>query len=106
MAEAALLPDGAKVLVRAIDPDDRDLLAAAFERLSPESRYRRFFSPLQRLSSRQLDHLTRVDHVDHEALLAIDEDAGDLVGVARYVRTGPGEAEPAMVVADDWQGRG
>jgi GNAT superfamily N-acetyltransferase len=106
MADVVPLPDGTRVLLRPIDPDDRDVLAAAFERLSPESRYRRFFSPLPRLSDRQLDFLTRVDHVDHEALLAVDEDSGALVGVARYVRTGPGEAEPAMVVADDWQGRG
>jgi nucleotide-binding universal stress UspA family protein len=28
------------------------------------------------------------------------------VGVARYVRTAPDEAEPAVVVADDWQRRG
>jgi GNAT superfamily N-acetyltransferase len=28
------------------------------------------------------------------------------VGVARFVRTGPDVAEPAIVVADGWQGRG
>src|SRR3954464_9054344 len=106
MADVALLSDGAHVLVRPIEPGDRGLLAEAFERLSPESRYRRFFSPVSRLSDRQLDFLTRVDHHDHEALLAIDEQSGALVGVARFVRTGPGEAEPAMVVADDWHGRG
>ena len=31
---------------------------------------------------------------------------GSGVGVARFVRTGPAEAEPAVVVADDWQGQG
>src|SRR4051794_12707145 len=96
----------AQVRVRPIEPDDRVLLQQAFERLSPEARYRRFFSPISKLSERQLDYLTQVDHADHEALVAIDEPSGQLVGVARYVRTGPGEAEPAMVVADDWQGRG
>src|SRR4051794_36922731 len=105
-ADVALLSDGARVLVRPIEPEDRGLLSEAFERLSPESRYRRFFSPVSRLSDRQLDFLTRVDHRDHEALLALDEQSEQIVGVARFVRTGPGEAEPAMVVADDWQGRG
>jgi GNAT superfamily N-acetyltransferase len=95
----------AQVRVRPIEPEDRELLAQAFERLSPEARYRRFFSPISKLSERQLDYLTRVDHADHEALVALAPD-GSLVGVARYVRTGPGEAEPAMVVADDWQGQG
>ena len=81
-------------------------LADGFERLSPESRYRRFFGPVAHLSERDLDYLTRVDHHDHEALVAIEEGTGDGVGVARYVRTGPDVAEPAMVVVDDWQGRG
>jgi GNAT superfamily N-acetyltransferase/nucleotide-binding universal stress UspA family protein len=87
-------------------PGDRQLIAEGFERLSPESRYRRFFSPVARLSSRQLDYLTDVDHHDHEALLAIAEDTREGVAVARYVRTEPTVAEPAIVVADDWQGRG
>lgn len=99
------LRDGTRVSVRPIEPEDRDALVAAFERLSPETRYRRFFGPVNELSPRALDHLTVVDHADHEALVALDE-AGAIVGVARYVRIGEGEAEPAIVVADDWQSRG
>src|ERR1019366_398783 len=53
-----------------------------------------------------LDYLTCVDHHDHEALVAVDAETGEGVGVARYVRTGPDVAEPAIVVVDDWQGRG
>jgi GNAT superfamily N-acetyltransferase/nucleotide-binding universal stress UspA family protein len=94
------------VEVRPVVPADRRLIAEGFERLSPESRYRRFFSPVTRLSARQLDYLTDVDHHDHEALLAIAEDTRQGVAVARYVRTSPTVAEPAIVVADDWQGRG
>jgi GNAT superfamily N-acetyltransferase len=100
------LRDGSAVDVRPIASDDRRLLVDAFERLSPESRYRRFFSPVTRLSDRQLDYLTDVDHHDHEALVAIDPGTEDAVAVARYVRTRPEVAEPAIVVADDWQGRG
>ncbi|HEY0630765.1 MAG TPA: GNAT family N-acetyltransferase [Thermoleophilaceae bacterium] len=100
------LKDGSAVEVRPISTADRELLERAFERLSPESRYRRFFSPVSRLSERQLDYLTDVDHRDHEALVALAEDSDDAVAVARFVRTRPGVAEPAIVVADDWQGRG
>jgi len=100
------LKDGSAVEVRPIGPADRDLLAEGFERLSPESRYRRFFSPVTKLSERQLDYLTDVDHRDHEALVALNPDSGAAVGVARFVRTRPRVAEPAIVVADDWQGRG
>jgi nucleotide-binding universal stress UspA family protein/GNAT superfamily N-acetyltransferase len=95
------------VLVRPITPDDRDALRAGFERLSDGSRYRRFLSPVARLTDSQLDYLTRIDHHDHEALAAVDDtDDGSIVGVARFVRSDESEAEPAIVVADDWQGRG
>jgi nucleotide-binding universal stress UspA family protein/RimJ/RimL family protein N-acetyltransferase len=98
--------DGAEVTIRPITPEDREALRAGFERLSPESRYRRFFVPMQELSERDLDYLTQVDHRDHEALVAVDPETGNLIGVARFVRTSSDEAEPAIVVADDWQGRG
>jgi RimJ/RimL family protein N-acetyltransferase len=98
--------DGTKVLVRPIRPDDRGRVEAAFDRMSPESRYRRFFRPISSLSESELDYLTDVDHSDHEALVALDATSDRLVGVARYVRTGPDVAEPAVAVADDWQGQG
>jgi RimJ/RimL family protein N-acetyltransferase/nucleotide-binding universal stress UspA family protein len=104
--KAVTLRDASSVEVRPIEASDRDLLEEGFERLSPQSRYRRFFSPVTHLSKRQLDYLTQVDHHDHEALVAIDPDSGGLAGVARFVRTHPGVAEPAIVVADDWQARG
>jgi nucleotide-binding universal stress UspA family protein len=95
------------LLVRPIAPGDRDDLRAAFERLSQRSRYRRFFSPMDHLTESQLDYLTDVDHHDHEALVALDMTSGSgIVGVARFVRSNGVEAEPAIVVADDWQGRG
>lgn len=100
------LADGSQLTVRPIEPTDRAALLEGFERLSAESRYRRFFSPMPELSPRSLDYLVGVDHHDHEALVALDADTGRGVGVARFVRTGPGAAEPAMVVADDWHGRG
>jgi nucleotide-binding universal stress UspA family protein/RimJ/RimL family protein N-acetyltransferase len=100
------LRDGSRVDIRPVEPDDRAALAAGFERLSPESRYRRFFGPMPELSERFLDYLTQIDHHDHEALVAVDPDTGDGVGVARYVRTKPDVAEPAIAVIDDWQGRG
>lgn len=100
------LSDGAMVFLREVRPGDRDAIQAGFERLSPESRYRRFFTPMRRLSESDLEYLTEVDHHDHEAVLAFDADGGP-VGVARYVRVDPPqEAEVAVAVVDDWQGRG
>ncbi len=106
MASTMELEDGRRIDIRPIAPSDRDALAQGFERLGQESRYLRFFGPVDHLSSGQLAYLTDVDHHDHEALVAMDQASGDGVGVARYVRLGAGVAEPAVVVADDWQRRG
>jgi ribosomal protein S18 acetylase RimI-like enzyme len=102
------LADGARLRVRPIDPADRVPLADAFARLSDQSRFQRFLGPKPRLSERELDYLTDVDHVTHEALVAIDETTGQIVGVGRYA-TGHGGgtvADLALAVADAWQRRG
>ena len=102
------LRDGRAVLIRPIAPDDKRLLAEAFERLSEESRQHRFLTPATELSPEDLAYLTEVDHRRHEAMVAIDPSDGQLVGVARYVRVPgePGHAEVAVAVVDDWQRRG
>jgi GNAT superfamily N-acetyltransferase len=100
------LRDGATIVIRPIEPEDKDAIVSGFEKLSPESRYRRFFSPLDRLSNRDLAYLTEVDHHDHEALIAHSEN-GEPLGVARYVRGADAQkAEVAVVVIDEWHGRG
>ena len=103
--DSLTLSDGAELAVRPIGPDDKAALQAAFQRMSPESRYRRFFAPLTELSERDLTYLTEIDHHEHEALAAIEPAVG-IVGVARYVRTGDGLAEAAIAVGDEWQHRG
>ena len=102
------LADGARLRVRPIVPADREPLADTFARLSERSRHQRFLGPKPRLSTRELDYLTDVDHVTHEALVAIDETSGDIVAVGRYA-TGSGGgvvADMALAVVDAWQRRG
>jgi GNAT superfamily N-acetyltransferase len=103
-----VLRDGSRVIVRAVRPSDKRLLAEAFGRLSEESRRRRFLSVQEDLSPSMLRYLTEIDHHDHEALLAVDPATADAVGVARYIRdpTRPSVAETAVTVADRWQGKG
>lgn len=106
--ERVALRDGSEVAIRPIEPTDKKRLLEGFERLSPESRYRRFLVPMPRLSSRLVRYFTEVDHHDHEALVAVGADNGEPVGVARYVRSEdePDAAEVAVAVVDDWHGRG
>jgi GNAT superfamily N-acetyltransferase len=102
------LRDGSRVRVRQSHRSDGELLLRGFERLSPQSRYRRFLAPMQGLSKAMVRYLTEIDHHHHEAIIALDEETGEAVGVARYIRRRqrPGVAEVAVTVIDDWQGRG
>jgi len=102
------LRDGQKIVVRPIRPEDRDELAAGLGRLSPESRYSRFFTPTDGLSASELTYLSEVDHHDHEALVALEPETEHGIGVARFVRSpeDPESAEVAVAVADSWHNRG
>jgi GNAT superfamily N-acetyltransferase len=102
------LRDGSHVRIRQGHHTDRDLLLRGFERLSPESRYRRFLAPTAELTDSTIRYLTEIDHHDHEAMIALDEQTGEGIGVARYVRDPdqPDVAELAVTVIDDWQRRG
>ena len=99
--------DGVTLSIRPIAAEDKSALVDNFSQLSEKSVYRRFLAPVKRLTSSDLAYLTELDHADHEALIALTEDA-EIVGVARYVRqdADPKRAEVAVTVLDAWQGRG
>lgn len=100
-----VLKDGKTVTVRPILPGDAEAIRALHARLSPETRYLRFFSPLPQLSDRMLARFTQVDYADRMALVALL--GRDIIGVGRYDRLpGSDEAEVAFVVDDAHQGRG
>jgi RimJ/RimL family protein N-acetyltransferase len=102
------LQDGRRLRIRPIRREDRHRFRGLFARLAPESRYRRYFSPKPELSERELSYLVDVDHVQHEALAAVDETDGSFVAAARYVQLPdqPGVAEFAIEVSDDLHHQG
>lgn len=106
------LRDGTKVTIRLIGRADRERLAAGFEKLSPESRYLRFFSPMPRLPEEVLRRLTDTDGENHVAIGAEvasgDPTKAEGLGVARYfrLRDAPDTAEAAVAVIDEKQGLG
>jgi acyl-CoA synthetase (NDP forming)/RimJ/RimL family protein N-acetyltransferase len=99
-----LLRDGRTAHIRPIQPEDRELLVEFYSRVSDQSKYYRFFSPMPELSERDLDRFTRVDHRDRVAMILLV--AGHMIAVGRYDTIRPGYAEVAFLVEDAHQGRG
>lgn len=97
---------GDEYQIRPIHPDDKRVLADAFTRLSPQTRFNRFLVPSDRLSNTQLAYLTELDFHDHVAWGLLDGD--EPVSVARFIRLAdaPASADFAVTVFDSHQGRG
>lgn len=100
--------DGTAVTIRPIRAADLALELEFANALSFRSRYQRLMSA----RTPSLEELRRFVDIDPErelALIATVRDGGRerQIGVVRYVKETSGErAEIAIVLADDWQGRG
>jgi acetyltransferase len=114
LAEEVPLPDGGSYLIRPIRPEDAEHLQSFARALSSESRYFRFISSAPEISPKALVRYTQIDYHRELALVATSHSSATgnaederIVGVARYLVNPGGEsAEFAVVVADDWAGRG
>jgi GNAT superfamily N-acetyltransferase len=96
---------GKRVWLRLLEPDDAALIRKFYWRLSPDTVYRRFLSPVVPPADRLVARLVDVDHHHRDALIGLDEDG--IVGIARYGVDPSGSSyEVAVVVADEWQGKG
>ncbi len=107
--EIVSLPSDREVIVRPIRASDGPELNAAYDRLSPQSKYRRFLAAKPHLSDSDTRYLVQVDGEDHFALVATPvEDRTRILGVARFVRLPKtrDRAEFAIVVGDDVQREG
>jgi acetyltransferase len=109
--EQVHLLDGTLVTIRPIRPDDAAGLQAGFQRLSPESVYLRFLETFSMLTDKQARDFANVDYRNKMALVAEirENDQDNLIGVARYALVGGHGsklAESAVVVVDEYQGRG
>ena len=91
------------VHLRVLEPEDADHIASLFERLSPRSRYLRFFSPVAKVPEATLRRLASIDHLEHEAVGAFEGAA--LIGAAHSFRspTDRSVADIAIEVVDSHQ---
>jgi RimJ/RimL family protein N-acetyltransferase len=114
MAQAAqysvieVLRDGRRVEIRALRPEDRGGFAEAAGRSSPESLRRRFFAPRHGFTEQEIAFFVDVDFVTHVALVAVADEGGQsvIIGGGRYIVLESGQAEVALTVSDQYQGRG
>src|SRR2546421_2914393 len=107
--EGVRLASGTEVVIRPMRADDGDRLRAAYERLSAQTKYRRFLAPKPSLSKADVRYLVEVDGSSHVALVATAADDPErIVAVGRFVRLAedPQTAEVAIVVGDRFQGEG
>jgi acyl-CoA synthetase (NDP forming)/RimJ/RimL family protein N-acetyltransferase len=103
-AADVVLRDGRTAHMRPISPEDGESLVRFYEDVSDQSKYFRFFAPMPRLSERDVQRFTHVDHRDRVAfVLTVAE---KILAVASYELIGEGEAEVAFLVQDAHQGRG
>jgi acetyltransferase len=100
------LPDGRRLTVRPVLPQDAELEQALVRALSPASRYQRFFSPIRELPAGWLERLTQIDYRLQQAFI-VETFVGEqplAVAEGRYVVDESGDScEFAVVVADEWQ---
>jgi len=109
LVSSHVLPNGQRVTVRPIRPEDARIEQEFVSGLSPEAKYFRFMNAIRELTPRMLARFTRIDYDREMALIAVREESGveTEIAVARYVAAPEGAScEFAVVVADGWQQQG
>ncbi len=105
------LKDGTSVTVRAVRPDDKGRIMAAFRELEAETIYTRYFQYKSELTNEELQRATEVDFENAVALVVtvVQGERETIIGGARYVVYEAGttrSAEIAFTVEEDYQGQG
>lgn len=103
------MSDGTKTLIRPIKPEDEPMERELFKRISKQTEYFRFFGKLGTVTHEMLIRYTQIDYDREIALIAkVNENGEDaMAGVVRLVADANNDAaEFAILVADDYQGKG
>ena len=108
-SETWVATDGTDITIRPISAADLVLEQEFVDGLSASTGYQRLMSA-RHPSLEELKRFTDINHEREHALIAITPVQGRerQIGVARYVKeeSSPSDAEFAIVLSDDWQGRG
>lgn len=106
--ETLTLPAGEVVHIRPLRVTDERVLQDLFYRLSDDSTYQRFFGHKNSYPRREIAQFCEFSDSENAALVATNnQDVEELVAMGRYdVDPATQYAEVALVVRDEWQGRG
>ena len=108
------MKDGGHVNLRPIRPEDEPMMVRFHETLSERSVYLRYFHLMNLEQRTTHERLTRICFIDYDremALVAVKRNPetgeGEILGVGRLMKIhGTREAEIAVLISDNWQGRG
>lgn len=106
------LRNGLSVTLRAVRPDDKARLVAAFRELEPESIYTRYFHHKKSLTPDDLKDMTEVDFINEIIFVVTISRSGEeiIIGRTRYdayqAEDGASVAEIAFTVEEDYHGLG
>ncbi len=109
LVRSVRLSDGRVLTIRPIRPEDAAIEQDFVKGLSVQARYLRFMSAIAELTPEMLSYFTQIDYARAMALIAVQPtlQGERQVGVARYAVLPDGQTcEFAIVVGDDWQGKG
>jgi acetyltransferase len=101
------LPDGSKIFVRPIRPEDEALYPAFTTAVTAEDTRLRFFAPIKEFTHGFIARFTQIDYARAMAFIAIEEASGQMLGVVRiHADSEYRTAEYAIVVRSDLKGHG
>ena len=107
------LKDGTPVTIRPIRPEDEPLMVQFHHTLSERSVYLRYFCSLSLSTRVEHERLVRICFGSYDRGFALVADRKnpeggqhEVLGVGRFSAINRGEAEAAVLVSDQWQGRG
>lgn len=109
LEKRATLKDGTEILLRPIKPTDERLEQELFYSLSDRTTHLRFCASVGAMPHGTVQYFTTIDYDTQTAIVAVLETNGQeqIVGVGRYIGEKESDmAELALLVQDDWQGKG
>jgi acetyltransferase len=101
------LPDGTRIFVRPIRPEDEALYSAFLAAVTQDDLRLRFFAPIRDFGHGFIARFTQIDYARAMAFIALDAATGKMLGVVRIHADSKYESgEYAILIRSDLKGHG